>query len=208
MPGSPSPVAESFAAVAARAQACRACPRMEGRRRVLGTANGRIDGGVVIVGLAPGRLGAERTGVPFSGDRSGAMLDTLLARVPLRRADVFITNAVLCNPQDATGRNAPPTTAELRRCRDHLAATLAAVDPSLVIALGRTAFAAVLATAPSSLSFEDCLGTPRRWSGRVLATTYHPAPRVTNHLARRAALLAQWDALRPWLGEATTHQRR
>ncbi|HEV3125126.1 MAG TPA: uracil-DNA glycosylase [Candidatus Dormibacteraeota bacterium] len=181
---------------------------MAGRRRVLGVANGRTDAGIVIVGLAPGRLGAERTGVPFSGDRSGAMLDSLLARVHLTRRDVFITNAVLCNPQDAAGRNAPPAAAELRRCRDHLAATIAAVDPSLIIALGHTAFAAVLATAPAPLSFDDCRGAPQPWSGRLLAATYHPAPRVVNQPARRHTLLAQWEALTPYIARTATRTRR
>jgi uracil-DNA glycosylase family 4 len=199
MPLSLDARADSFARVVAQAQACRACPRMAGRRRILGPGNGPAGAAVLVAGLAPGRLGAERTGIPFSGDRSGAMLDTLLARAQVDRSDVFITNAVLCNPQDAAGRNATPASAELRRCRHHLAATIAAVDPSLVVALGRTAFAAVLATDPSPLTFAHCLGASQPWSTRLLAATYHPAPRVTNHPQRRAALLAQWDALGPHL---------
>ena len=186
--------AHAFALLVDRVQWCRACPRMEGRRRVLGEGNGSLRPVVMLVGTAPGRHGAERTGVPFSGDRSGEALDQLLRRAGLDREDVFITNAVLCNPQDARGRNDEPTAAELRACRAHLAETIAVVDPPLVVALGRTAHAALarIARAPR---WDEALGTAHPWNGRRLAATYHPGPRVWNQPLRRAALLAQWDAL-------------
>ncbi|TMC50757.1 MAG: uracil-DNA glycosylase [Chloroflexi bacterium] len=186
----------AYQALVDRVVACRACPRMEGRRRVLGEGNGPLRASALLVGLAPGRHGADRTGIPFVGDRSGAVLDGLLQRCGLRREDVFVTNAVLCNPRDAEGRNAEPTAAELTSCRGHLAATLQLVEAPLVVALGRTAFRAVLATAPASLRFEDCLGMARRWTGGwLLAATYHPGPRVTNHPVRRRHLEEQWTAL-------------
>jgi uracil-DNA glycosylase len=187
--------AAAYADLVARVQGCRACPRMEGRQRILGEANGPIRARAVLVGTAPGRHGAERTGVPFSGDRSGEALDVLLGRAGLTRAEVFVTNAVLCNPQDAKGRNAEPTAAELRRCGEHLRATLAVVDAPLVVALGRTAFAALQAVAPTTVPWPDALGTTTLWQGRLLAATYHPGPRVWNQPLRRAALLAQWDAI-------------
>lgn len=169
---------------------------------MLGDANGTLAPRVMLVGTAPGRHGAERTGIPFSGDRSGEALDALLARAGLSRAEVFITNAVLCNPQDAHGRNDEPTAAELRNCRAHLHDTIEAVDPPLVVALGRTAYAALgkLELAPP---WEQALGATTAWHGRRLAATYHPGPRVWNQPLRRAALLAQWDAL---LNPPTTPQ--
>jgi uracil-DNA glycosylase len=169
---------------------------MEGRRRVLGEANGALRVRAVLVGTAPGRHGAERTGVPFGGDRSGAALDVLLGRVGLTRDEVFVTNAVLCNPQDGRGRNDEPTAAELRTCRAHLRATLELVEAPLIVALGRTAFAAVHATAPCGLRWEDTLGSVQPWSnGRVIAATYHPGPRVWMQPLRRATLEKQWDAV-------------
>lgn len=188
------PAAAAYAALVARVQACRACPRMEGRRRVLGDANGSLRPRVMLVGTAPGRHGAERTGVPFGGDRSGAALDALLQRAGLTRAEVFITNAVLCNPQDAHGRNDEPSAAELRACGEHLRATVEVVDPPLVVALGATAYGALrrLETAPE---WPQALGAAHHWNGRLLAATYHPGPRVWNQPLRRAALLRQWDAL-------------
>lgn len=184
----------AYEALVARVQACRACPRMEGRRRVLGAANGSPQPRAMLVGTAPGRHGAERTGIPFSGDRSGEALDALLQRAGLTRGDVFITNAVLCNPQDAHGRNDEPTAAELRACSRHLRDTITAVDPPLVVALGRTAYAA-LSRIDAAPPWPEALGSATPWHGRSLAATYHPGPRVWNQPARRAALLAQWDAL-------------
>lgn len=186
---------ESFDALVTRVDACRACPRMEGRRRVLGAANGRPDSRLLVVAAAPGRLGAERTGVPLCGDRSGAMFESLLHSVGLERDDIFVTNAVLCNPQDGAGRNAPPSPAELRACAGHLAATLEVVTAPRVLALGRVAFAALLRGHPAALGFEDCLGRWQPWMGRRLGAAYHPGPRVTADPRRRAAMHAQWRAL-------------
>ena len=63
--------AVSFAALVDEAATCRACPRMDGRRRLLSTANGPFDVRVLFVAEAPGRLGGERTGVPLQSDQTG-----------------------------------------------------------------------------------------------------------------------------------------
>ena len=183
-----------FADLVTTVRSCRACPRMEGRRRVLGPKNGSLDARLMVVATAPGRRGAERTGVPLCGDASGRTFEQLLTRAGLRRQDVFITNAVLCNPQDRAGRNTEPSTDELRNCRLHLARTLDLVHAPLVIALGRTAFAALIATGDEHLRFEDCLGKRLPWRGRTLAAVCHPSPRVSNTPARYQSLISQWDA--------------
>ena len=69
----------AFEALTRRVQTCRACPRMEGRTRVLSRANGLVGARVMFVAEAPGRLGADRTGVPLSGDRTGRNFDALLS---------------------------------------------------------------------------------------------------------------------------------
>ena len=93
---------------------------------------------VAFVGLAPGRLGGDRTGIPFSGDRSGELLRLMIARADLGR--VFITNVVRCNPRDGRGRNRDPSAREIANCRDHLAAELAVVRPRVVACLGAVAW--------------------------------------------------------------------
>ena len=74
-----SPTADSFTALLVEVAACRRCPRMEGRRRVLSPANGRLQPQVMFVAEAPGRLGADRTGIPMSGDQMGQRFRALLA---------------------------------------------------------------------------------------------------------------------------------
>jgi uracil-DNA glycosylase len=109
---------------------------------------GPIDASVLIVGLAPGLQGANRTGRPFTGDYAGVLLyDTLLkfgfARGNygahpddgLELIDCRITNAVRCVPPENK-----PTPEEIRTCRDFLAPTLAEmVKLRAIVALGRIA---------------------------------------------------------------------
>ena len=81
-------------------------------------AHGPEDSPLLIVGLAPGLKGANRTGVPFVGDASGAMLTKVLQR--LNALDqVRITNAVKCLP-----RNNKPSGLEVKRCRPYFEADL------------------------------------------------------------------------------------
>ncbi|HLI26576.1 MAG TPA: uracil-DNA glycosylase [Chloroflexota bacterium] len=181
LPAMSTPLIErpaAFTALVARVQACQRCPRMEGRTRVLGMGNGPLGARVLFVGEAPGRRGGDRTGVPFRGDQSGARFEALLAAAGLRREAVFVTNAVLCNPRDAAGRNARPTAAELAACSEHLRAQLALVDPAWVVALGRTALQALGRLAAHRLQLPRDVGRVVRWEGRWLVALYHPGPRA------------------------------
>lgn len=184
VPLASDPRRAAFDALVARVQACRRCPRMHGRTRVLGPANGPLDARVLFVGEAPGRHGGDRTGVPFCGDRSGALFDTLLAAAGLSRARVFVTNAVLCNPRDPVGRNARPTAAELAACSEHLREQLALVDPTWVVALGHAALRALARLAPHPLCLPRDVGRPVVWQGRWLVALYHPSPRALRHRPR------------------------
>lgn len=172
---------ESYTRLCAAAQACRACPRMEGRRRLLGSENGALHPRVCFIAEAPGRLGGDRTAVPLAGDQSGRNFDRLLAAAELERASVFITNAVLCNPRDARGRNAPPAAAEIRNCAGFLAATLALLDPPVVVTLGAVALRAIQAIAPHEATLAGNVGEILPWHGRWLAPLYHPGPRAQIH---------------------------
>jgi uracil-DNA glycosylase len=170
----------AFAALCAEAAGCVACPRMTGRRRVLSDANGPVPARLVLVGEAPGRRGADRTGVPFSGDASGRALADLLEGAGIDRAGVFVTNAVLCNPRDAAGRNARPSPAELANCAGFLARQIALVDPEVIAPLGAVALAALERLHPHGRTLADA-GLPVKWNGRVLFPLFHPSPRARRH---------------------------
>jgi uracil-DNA glycosylase family 4 len=164
--------------LAERVQACRLCPRMEGRRRVFGRANGNLTARLLFVAEAPGRLGADRSGVPLSGDQTGRNFATLLASAGIDRSDIFVTNAVLCNPRDAHGNNAPPTSCEIRNCSPHLAETIAIIEPGYVVALGVVALKALALVCPHEAVLARDVGKAIPWHGRVLVPLYHPGPRA------------------------------
>ncbi len=146
---------------------------------VLGESNGPLDAPLLVVGEAPGRDGAARTGVPFHGDRSGDRFESLLAVAGLDRSRVFVTNAVLCNPLDAAGSNRRPLTSELTRCVDYLAATLEVVRSPIVVALGGVALEALGRIEPHGIaSVVAEAGQARAWRGRTLVPLVHPSPRT------------------------------
>jgi uracil-DNA glycosylase family 4 len=108
---------------------------------------------LLIVGLAPGLKGANRTGRPFLGDHAGELLYRSLLKVGLARGhhdpgapgalqlvDCMITNAVRCVPPANK-----PSTSEIAYCRQFLVGRIAAV-PALraILALGRIAHASTL----------------------------------------------------------------
>ena len=173
--------AAAYAALVARAQACRLCPRMEGRRRVLGLSNGPLKARVLFVAEAPGRLGGDRTGVPLVSDQSGRNFGRLLEGIGWRRDDVFVSNAVLCNPRDAGGRNDTPTSAEMRNCSAHLRDLLDILDPPYVVTLGRAALSALALITPHQVDLRRHVATPLPWAGRILVPLYHPGPRAQLH---------------------------
>ena len=145
---------------------------------------GDLSAPILVVGLAPGLRGANRTGRPFTGDFAGDVLYPALlkfglaegafARDPadgLTLKGVRVTNAVRCVPPENK-----PTPAEQKTCRPFLADEIKAM-PALrgILALGRIAHDAVLATLGLKLAsaafghgaLHDLPG------GLVLADTYH-----------------------------------
>ena len=149
---------------------CARCPALvESRSRVVPGA-GEIPAEVAFVGLAPGRFGGDRTGIPFSGDRSGDLLRRMIRCAGLRH--VFITNVVRCNPRDSRGRNRDPDAQEIANCRSHLEAELALVRPRLIVALGRIAWREL---AGRSTKFSPVDALPMRIGDRWLQPMYHPA---------------------------------
>jgi uracil-DNA glycosylase family 4 len=176
-----SPIDERrFTRLVREVRACTACDGMA-HAHVLGAANGTLDARVLFVAEAVGRRGGAVTGVPLTRDVSGRRFAAFLAIAGIDRSDVFITNAVLCNPLDALGRNRPPTGREAARCRPFLARTLEAVHAPLVVVLGRVALESLRAIAPHDAVLSRDVATPLRWCGRTLVPMYHPGVQSTLH---------------------------
>src|SRR5919206_280147 len=125
------------------AACCTRCPAMCGRSAVLSELNGSLKARVMFIGEAPGRKGADRTRIPFSGDQSGANLDRFLSSINLTRKEIFITSAALCNPRSESGANRKPTQKELANCSSFLRRTIDLVDPRVIVTLGSVALEAL-----------------------------------------------------------------
>jgi len=167
-----------FAALTAEAAGCTRCPAMCERTAVLSELNGSIAARIMFIGEAPGRKGADRTRVPFSGDQSGKNFDRFLASIGLSREDIFITSAALCNPRSDSGANRKPSKTELTNCSNFLRRTIELVDPAVVITLGSVALEALKAISSHELTLKESVAQLHSWDGRVLVPIYHPSPQV------------------------------
>jgi len=60
---------------------CNLCDRLQGRTKVLSKANGNFLSKVLFIAEAPGRLGADRTGIPLFGDKTGDKFEMLIGNI-------------------------------------------------------------------------------------------------------------------------------
>jgi uracil-DNA glycosylase family 4 len=162
--------ASRLRALRAAMRGCVRCEALVKCRSQVVPGHGAAPATVAFVGLAPGRFGGDRTGIPFSGDRSGDLLRLMIAQADLGR--VFITNVVRCNPRDARGRNRDPSAREIVNCREHLVAELAVVRPRLVACLGAVAWREI---AGPEAPFRPRRPVKLTSGGVLLYPMYHPA---------------------------------
>jgi uracil-DNA glycosylase len=151
---------------------------------------GDLAPGLVIVGLAPGLKGANRTGRPFTGDYAGDLLYATLEKFGLatgryaQRPDdglelqhTLIVNAVRCVPPQNK-----PTGDEIRTCRQFLTAAIDTAQPRAYLALGRIAHDSLLTTLGEKRSrFPFTHGAEHALtSGAKLFDSYHCSRYNTN----------------------------
>jgi uracil-DNA glycosylase len=151
---------------------------------------GPLDARLLIVGLAPGLQGANRTGRPFTGDYAGVLLYETLGKFHFARGeygahpddglelvDCRITNAVRCVPPENK-----PTPEEIRTCRDFLTPTIAEMKKlRAVVALGRIAHESTVRALGGKLSaaaFEH--GRRHQLGAMALFCSYHCSRYNTN----------------------------
>jgi uracil-DNA glycosylase family 4 len=151
---------------------------------------GPLDARLLIVGLAPGLRGANRTGRPFTGDYAGNLLYSTLKKFGFARGefagrpddglellDARITNAVRCVPPENK-----PTTLEIATCRKILIPTIEEMSQlHAILALGRIAYETVvraLGSKPSTAAFAH--GTTVSIGAITLFASYHCSRYNTN----------------------------
>jgi DNA polymerase len=144
---------------------------------ILSSKNGSIHTDLVFVAEAPGRFGSGRTGIPFHGDRSGDNFEQLLNHVGLERKDIFITNAVLCNPLK-NGNNRRPTIKEIDNCIYFLENLINLITPKIISTLGGVGLEAINRIFSVSYKLADVVASPLPIGKFILFPLYHPSPRV------------------------------
>jgi DNA polymerase len=110
---------------------CQHCSALVDSRSQIVNGVGPADAALLFVGEGPGEQ-EDENGEPFVG-RSGDVLEEALTEAGLLREDVRITNCVRCRPPE----NRDPTAAELTNCRSYLEQEIEAVDPELLVTLGK-----------------------------------------------------------------------
>src|SRR6266849_2561628 len=193
---------ERFLALAAEAAACTLCPAMCERTAVLSKLNGPVDARVMFIGEAPGRKGADRTRIPFSGDQSGKNFDRFLSSIGLTRSQIFITSAALCNPRKASGANRRPTAGELRNCSDFLSRTIELIEPRVIVTLGGAALDALKLLHYHEFNLKNDAARIRSWKGKLLVPLYHPSPQVLITSRKEAAQLRDYRVVAQALRQA------
>jgi uracil-DNA glycosylase family 4 len=180
---------------------CPLCPRLkafreEARRREPGWFNAPVasfgpqTARLLIVGLAPGLKGANRTGRPFTGDYAGDLLYDTLARFGFAQGryaarpddglaliDARITNAVRCVPPENK-----PTPAEIRTCGTFLRATIAEMrELCAIVTLGRISHESTLAALAAQRSKAPFVHGAAHDVGRLrIFVSYHCSRYNTN----------------------------
>ena len=199
---------ERFTDFCTMVQHCTLCPRLCSRYKVMSDHNGNIYSKVIFVAEAPGRLGADRTGIPLFGDKTGDNFEVLMGNIGWNRADVFITNAVLCNPRQDNGNNATPTIEEIESCSTFLEMTIELIQPDVVVSLGTVALRALDTLYPHGLDLKRDVANPAPWAGRFLVPLYHPGPRALIHrplTQQRADYVALAKVIHPTKGLIVKH---
>jgi DNA polymerase len=185
----------ALARIAEEIRGCTRCALATGRTHTV-PGEGNVLSDVLLVGEGPGAR-EDATGRPFVGP-AGQLLDELLGSIGWARGDVFIANVVKCRPPG----NRDPEPSEIAACAPYLDAQEVALDPAVVVTLGRHSLQRYLPGARIGAVH----GRMRRsFAGLHVFPMYHPAAALHQASLREtlfrdmrglpAALLAAREAL-------------
>lgn len=150
--------------IAAEVVVCPKCELARTRTKAVpgeGNANARV----MLIGEGPG-WHEDQQGRPFVGN-AGKFLGELLGLAGLNRDEVFITNVVKCRPPG----NRDPLPDEIAACAPYLDRQIAAIDPDVVVTLGRYSMARWF---PGE-KISKIHGQPKKDGHRIIVPMYHPA---------------------------------
>jgi DNA polymerase len=151
---------------------CRQCGLCNGRKKtVFGVGDEKAKW--LFIGEGPGR-NEDMQGEPFVGP-AGKLLDNMLVAMGLKRGEnAYIANIVKCRPTDEGGKDRPPSPQEVASCLPYLQRQIALIQPTVLVALGKTAALSLLGLDPAT-PVSKLRGTVHRYQDLPLVVTYHPA---------------------------------
>lgn len=156
--------AKELEIVAQAVATCTLCSLQHSRTNTV-PGEGPADAEIMFIGEGPG-FHENQQGRPFVG-AAGRYLDELLESINLKRSDVFITNVVKCRPPG----NRDPQADELSACNGYLDRQIHAINPKVIVTLGRFSMAKFLPNAKIS----EVHGQAMNIRGRLIVAMYHPA---------------------------------
>ncbi|MEO6352527.1 MAG: uracil-DNA glycosylase, partial [Burkholderiaceae bacterium] len=128
--------------------ACRGCDLCRTRNQTV-FGSGDRQAKWLFVGEGPGRT-EDQQGAPFVGP-AGKLFDGMLAAIDLKRdANVYLANVVKCRSTDAHDADHPPSQQQIALCKPYLERQIALLQPTVIVALGKTAALALLGCAPDT----------------------------------------------------------
>jgi uracil-DNA glycosylase len=153
-----------LADIAREVKACKLCKLYQTARQGV-PGEGPANADIMFIGEGPGFY-EDQQGRPFVG-ASGRFLEELLASIGLKREDVFIANVVKHRPPE----NRDPEPEEIAACAGYLDRQIAAIQPKVIVTLGRYSMARYFPNAKISAIH----GQARTVNGRVVVAMFHPA---------------------------------
>lgn len=155
---------EVLAQIAQEVSNCTRCELHRTRKKAV-PGEGPVNTEIMLIGEGSGFHENEQ-GRPFVG-AAGNFLEQLLAQAGLRRSDVWIGNVVKCRPPG----NRDPVPEELKSCDEYLERQIEAINPKIIITLGRFSMGKFIPGAKISTIH----GEMRRVGNRYVVPMYHPA---------------------------------
>lgn len=129
---------KSFSQLKEEYTLCNRCPELCKSRIQVVFGSGNPKAEILLLGEAPGLTEAKK-GIPFCGE-SGKVLQELLASIGLTREEVFITNTLLCRPEN----NRNPAKEEVENCRERLDQLIHILQPKVIVTIGNFATERIL----------------------------------------------------------------
>lgn len=160
---------EMLAQIAAEVSVCKNCILHQTRKKSV-PGEGPANSEIMFIGEGPG-FNENEQGRPFVG-AAGQFLDQLLAQAGLKRTDVWIGNVVKCRPPD----NRDPLPDELAACDKYLERQIAAINPRIIVTLGRFSMGKFMPGAKISTVH----GQMRKIGNRFVIAMFHPAAALHN----------------------------